>query len=409
MVGAEIVPMFSGDPDVEEVTPSTFIKKFRSHTRDLGGTAATDPERISAFLDYLVEDSAAEKWYKDLQASANPATTWAAMEAAFALRFPGPQKAERTTQEWERELAGMKLTMEELDTTVKVGGADVFAHVHFASRLLETAKLAKIQATTSGIWQARDALPDVLREKISPTQADWTAFTNAIKAVDRVHIREGVVKAKKARDMERMVRDLAKDRGRAPPPAAPTTPVSKMSAQLAQAALNTPRQPVANAPPQNPFGAGGGRGNLFSPPQRGELTPESIAKLKENAAKLGRTLLRDDAAGRAEYARRVALWDTAYAGVRPALELTGYPLSPGTVAPGSGECYKCGRIASPWHRSDACPGPELPQKEVIFRRLCGKYLPRLPPPTPVNAVLTDWMDFVGDEEEEQDFQAGSSE
>jgi hypothetical protein len=46
------------------------------------------------------------------------------------------------TQEWERELMGMKLKVKELDTTVQVGSASVFAHVNFASKLLETAKLA---------------------------------------------------------------------------------------------------------------------------------------------------------------------------------------------------------------------------------------------------------------------------
>lgn len=147
--------MFSGEPNTGNdpvsgaVTPSTFIKKFRAHMRDLG--LSGDADRISAFVDYLEEDSPAEKWYKDLQNGQTPATTWAAMEAAFQVRFPGPEKAERTVQEWERELAGMRLTVEELDTTVKVGGADVYAHVHFASRLLEVAKLAKIDNTTGGL------------------------------------------------------------------------------------------------------------------------------------------------------------------------------------------------------------------------------------------------------------------
>ncbi|KAJ7274053.1 hypothetical protein C8J57DRAFT_1014113, partial [Mycena rebaudengoi] len=117
---------------------------------------------IDAFLNYLVEDSPAEKWFKAHQAGATAATTWQALEAAFHVRFPGPVKAERSAQEWERELVGMKLTLEELNTTVKVGGMDVFAHVHYAGRLLEVARLAGIDQTTSGIWQSRDALPELL-------------------------------------------------------------------------------------------------------------------------------------------------------------------------------------------------------------------------------------------------------
>jgi hypothetical protein len=69
--------------------------------------------------------------------------------------------------------------------------------------------------------------------------------------------REGVAKAKKAQEMERVVRDLvARDKGRQVC-IEPTTPISKMSAQMQQAALNTPKA-LANRPGANPFGQGGG-------------------------------------------------------------------------------------------------------------------------------------------------------
>ncbi|KAJ7256199.1 hypothetical protein B0H12DRAFT_1016043 [Mycena haematopus] len=172
----------------------------------------TDAQKIDAFPDYLVEDSPAEKWFITLQNGAAPVTTWAALEAAFHVRFPGPEKVERTAQEWERELAGMRLTLNELTTTVKVGGAEVFAHVHFASRLLELARLAGIAATPSGIWQSRDALPEVLREKVPSMQADWTSYTAAIRQVDRVYLRESVAKARKTQELERTVKGYRNER-----------------------------------------------------------------------------------------------------------------------------------------------------------------------------------------------------
>lgn len=302
MTTAEIVPMFSGDAEAEAnaVSSTTFLKRFRAHMRDLGVTG--DAERISALQDYLADNSPAEHWYSDLQRSAKAAKTWATLEAAFLKRFPGPQQAERTAQEWERELTRLRLTVDELNTTVKVGGVDVFTHVHFAGRLLDLANRAGIAATPSNIWQARDALPDVLREKVATTQTDWTTFTDAIKAVDRAYIREGVVKAKKANEMERLVKDLAaKNR------ATPLTPVSKMSAQLAQAVLSTPGASAQQTTPTlsatNPFGQGGGRGNLFAQPQ--ELDKQAKTKLRGIVAVLSRSIPKDDAAGRAEYARRV--------------------------------------------------------------------------------------------------------
>jgi hypothetical protein len=189
--------------------------------RDLAGaTAQVDARKIEAFADYLVDDSPAEKWLNALKAGPNPVTTWQALEAAFDTRFPNPVKAERTAQEYERELVGMKVTLAELGTTVNVGGVAVFAHVHFAGRLLETAQLAGIATTTSGIWQSRDAL----REKVPATQTDWSTYTTAIKTIDRVHICKGVAKAQKAQELERTVADLRNH-------PAPMTPVSRMAAQ----------------------------------------------------------------------------------------------------------------------------------------------------------------------------------
>ncbi|KAJ7276698.1 hypothetical protein C8J57DRAFT_1061515 [Mycena rebaudengoi] len=400
---SEIVPMFSGEPasaGSEAVTPSTFIKRFRAHMRDLGGvTAQTNAEKIEAFLDYLVEDSPAEKWFKTHQAGATAATTWQALEAAFHVRFPGPVKAERSAQEWERELVGMKLTLEELNTTVKIGGVDVFAHVHYAGRLLEVARLAGIDQTTSGIWQSRDTLPELLREKVSSTHTNWAAYVAEIKAVDRIHIREGVAKAMRAREMERTVADL-KAR------ATPSTPVSKIASQFARTALATPRVSTAPVPARaETFGAGGGQGNLFKAP---EMTDEGRDHLRKIVEGLSRSVLQDDAMGRAEYARRVAGWARVHGSARVLLERTGYPISPGTAPPCSGECYSCGKVTTPFHRGANCPGPEVPVKERIFRGLCAKFLKEMP--IAINAVLDelDWMDFLQDEGQ-ADFGAGPSE
>ncbi|KAK6969073.1 hypothetical protein R3P38DRAFT_3244061 [Favolaschia claudopus] len=411
----EAVPMFSGDPasaQATKITPSTFLKKFRSHMMDLIGNATMtaaekDAMKLAAFTDYLEEDSPAEKWFDALQAGNGAVTTWAALEAAFKARFPAPQKAVRDAQEWERELLGMKLTLGELDTVVKVGGADVYAHINFAARLLEVAHLAGIAATASGVWQSRDALPDVLREKIPATQASWITYTDAIKAIDRVYLRESVAKARKAQEIERTVADLR----RGP---APMTPVSKMASQMARTAIATPRAAPVAAPVAGAqggvFGGGGGRGNLFTPPKT--LRPEE----REHLQKIIDTMQGappDDAAGRAVYARRVAGWERMHGDKGRAVryEHTGYPLSPGTLPPLSGECFGCGKRAIPWHGGKDCPGPRIPHQESTFRAVCARYLRNNT--TPVNAVLEDedplaWMD---DEYEygEEDFVAGPSE
>ena len=96
----------------------------------------------------------------------------------------------------ERELGTIRITTEELGKTEKYRGEDVHTHVIFAEKILDLAKRAKIEASTSGLWNVRDELPEVLREKIPENQASWTAFVQAIKDVDMGHIREGVRKYK---------------------------------------------------------------------------------------------------------------------------------------------------------------------------------------------------------------------
>jgi hypothetical protein len=72
--------------------------------RDLGNQ--TDTMKIEAFADYLTDNSPAEQWFNALQNGAAPATTWVALEVVFQTCFPGPVKAERTAQEWDRDTGG---------------------------------------------------------------------------------------------------------------------------------------------------------------------------------------------------------------------------------------------------------------------------------------------------------------
>ncbi|KAJ6450947.1 hypothetical protein C8R47DRAFT_1230022 [Mycena vitilis] len=416
----ELVPMFSGDLASQgsaKVSTNTFLKKFRAHMMDLIGNATMsaqqqDTMKIKAFENYLEDDSPAEKWFTALQTpDANTVvTTWDALEAAFKARFPAAEKAERTEQEWERELSKMRITLAELDTTVSEGGREVYAHVQHATRMLEIAQLAGIADTSSGIWQSRDALPDPLREKVPATHANWKSYTTAIKSVDRVGLRESVAKARKTQDLERTVADLKRGT-----PSAPLTPVSKMAGQLARTALVTPRPATAPAAARggagaNPFGGAGGQGNLFAAPVAApEMTDASKAHLRDIVMKLTGSMLQDDAVGRNEYARRITTFNAVHGTNKIWLERTGYPLSPGTSPPCTKECYLCGKVTIPWHRRADCPGPPIPRREATFRSLCAKYLEERA--VAVNAVLgdLDWMDFVTQDPVEEDFGEGLSE
>lgn len=346
-MAAEIVPMFTGVPFATQsdvVTPATFIKKFMVHMRDIGikENAAGDVRRIRTMHNYLVENSAAEKWYDKLKTDGTLPTMWEVLEAVFLLHFPGPVRVERTGQEWEREMAGMRLSLAEINTTVKVGNADVFVHVYFASRLLEVAKLAGIETTASGIWQSCNALPEVIHEKVPSTQA-------SIKSVNRAHIREVLPRLGRRRTWS--ARSLSSRSARCRQMLC--TPLTTLQATTAP----VPMRVAADA---DTFGGTGGLGNLFT--LLNTLTDVGRWHLGKIVKGLSGSMLLDDQAGRAEYARCIGGRNTVHGGKKVLLERTGFPLSPGTAPPLSGECFVCGKITVPWHRRDDCPRPKIPPK-----------------------------------------------
>ena len=99
--------------------------------------------------------------------------------------------------ELERQLADMKIKPEDLGITEKYQGEDIYTHVAFTEKMIDLAKWAKIETTTTlGLFTLRDNLPEVLQDKIPENQASWTMFANAIKSVNLGHIREGVRKYK---------------------------------------------------------------------------------------------------------------------------------------------------------------------------------------------------------------------
>ncbi|KAJ6478782.1 hypothetical protein C8R47DRAFT_1074815 [Mycena vitilis] len=184
--------------------------------------------------------------------------------------------------------------------------------------------------------------------------------------------------------------------------------IKRPARKLARTGLVTTRPGTAPAAARggagaNPFGGTGGQGNLFAAP---EMTDAAKTYLRGIVTKLTGSMLQDDAAGRNEYARRIASFNAVHGTNKIWLERTGYPLSPGTSPPCTKECYVCGKVTIPWHRRADCPGPPIPRREATFRSLCAKYLEERA--VAVNAVLgdLDWMDFVTQDAEEEDFGEG---
>ena len=366
----ERVPTFAGTGK-DEVQPSEFIKIYRRATR---GSFTDEESWIDGLGDYLKTESPAEKWYHK---NTTPKKSWTVFKPAFEKEFPDVGRAEKTAQDIERELLAMRLRAEDLGKTERYANDDVWTHVAFAQRTLDMARRADIATTTSNIWQVRDALPEVVREKVPEKQTDWTTFCDAIKKVDLGHIKEGARKYATEQQEKAQLRSELNALRNALAVKAPETPTKGISSQLGRTTItqNTPTTAPTEA---NPFTAtGGGKGNLTWGQQAAARnnTRQPNTSLEDEITVIRQTISQFPMAETNQaWMEQVRQWRVKHGDSGRVTKHNGFPLRPGGAPPGSGECYKCGKAG---HTRAACaaqPGDCIPEKEAIFRSICGSIL-----------------------------------
>lgn len=377
---------FAGD-STDTLQPSAFLKNIRIHLRE--GNVA-DADKPGAFGDYLKTGSTAEEWYED---TTTPKNTFTALEVAFKIRFPDIEKAKKTGVELERELGDLRIRIEELGITEKYAGEDVWTHVAFAERALDLAKRAKIHTSTNTIWQLRDKLPDLIRDKVSENQTDWTTFCTAIKNIEVSYLREGA-----RRYRERMAEKDANDarllkleRTRN----APTSNISSITNQMSKTSITaTPYQ-------QNTSQRNTSRTTFTPAANRTPPTEEQKTAL--------RTLITafpphpNTPQGHTAYLEQCEAWRQRFGENQKVTETTGFPLRPGSAPVCSGECYACGKTGHPRSNCTADIANQINIRERAWRALCGSILGHRQAAQAVNMVnldnsSTSWMHTAGSED-----------
>jgi hypothetical protein len=153
--------------------------------------------------------------------------------------------------------------------TEKFRGEEVYTHMIFAEKILDLAKRAKVESLTSGLWNVRDELPEILREKVPENQASWTAFAQAIKDVEMGHIREGVRKYKASIAKEAEMKadiNLLKQRTVPGVMGVINSPTKAIRTQLASTAIS--QHPTGQPAQNNPFGGSAVEQATYSTPEQ---------------------------------------------------------------------------------------------------------------------------------------------
>jgi hypothetical protein len=412
MPSEEITP-FCGDKKDEN--PENFLRSFY---RRMG--TANDDIKKQQFRYFLEADSAADEWFDNL--SQADKKDWDAIEAAFSKRWPRKKPAKKTAEDFEREITTSRLKMESLGKKETVAGKEVHAHIAWADDMEATVRGAGLESTTTYIGHVRRELPKLMREKVGTTHADWTAFLQAIRDVDLDHIKEGVdvwkaegeTRKKEVETHEALKRRIQQLEQLSQSPTAPLRH-QMTSFNIGTQPQNpgpTPQQTTSG--PENPFvNNTGGRGNLFYAPQA--RIPQQNTSTRPPATAADRAALLtclqkyphhpDTEAGRQAHQAQQAEWARTNGLNAVVTESTPYPLRPGTLPVGSGECFTCGFAGHMGRRdSSTCGGIRpLHLREQAWRAICSRILRQTRNAANIQLVTIDdygttWLDVQGNEE-----------
>jgi len=341
--------VFWGDGEVDGENPQDFINGVERSF--LAKANLTEADKVRTFELWLKSGRAAKIWWNGL--ALEEKDTWAHLRAAFE-KWPEKLITERTMEEQHALLETTVLKEGSLGKWVKVDGVEEFSHVVWADKLERISKALK---DDSGLLipTVRKSMPRALKLLVGTQHRTWPTFCNAIRKVSITELEEKLEIEDEQREIQttitrleqlqksptRSIRDALGAVSLAQP-----IPAPRFTIRPAAQTLVAPGPPSAAATPQ--------------------YRPD--AERLVDVVRLALPIHPKTPAGKIAYEAQVAQW-LAQNGDRPVNEMRPYPLSPGTEAVASGECWKCGYTG---HLGTGCPSPDhVPMIEQKWRSIAA--------------------------------------
>jgi hypothetical protein len=315
------------------------------------------------------------------------------VEAAFETKWPTPKKNAHEKAQTRYELATLRLTPEEVGTTVEFRGKTVPAHVAYAGKALTLAQSIE-DPTGLLVEDARRTLPNTVRKLIAnETYATWQEFHDSLTAIRIPALEEATRETEMGERLERIEQALS---------CGTHTPITQRAQQFygggwqnpntpTTPKTQTPTSPRTPATPQTPYASPPTRpgwqtqsrpihtpGNIFFP-QTAPSTPGTPPPAGTRTLQSGQTTFENhnlwqpfarNAAGAAAYQRAIGEWRRRFGTARPSIQ-NPYPLKPGGANLASGECFVCGKKEpGKEHIARDCRATEeekIPEEERFWR------------------------------------------
>ncbi|KAJ7129936.1 hypothetical protein C8R46DRAFT_1236435 [Mycena filopes] len=367
------IPMFSGNRTIDSIGPQDWLQQIRVLYRQQKYAEAV---KLADVADRFAYGSPAHKWFAALDPTTERAT-WDQFETNFKARFPEVVVAEKPRLLRLAQIAGMRISLDELAVgTIQVRNAPVPALAEFAMRVNDcVTEVGASGEQDAGLYVFHAALPTSIRGAVGGVPATWGDMVNALLAVPQQVVDAALEAHRATTTMQNKIDALAE--------AFEKTRVEQRNAGGGGAARGG--APVVAGRGGAQAGGGGrggapvGRGGAQAGggARRGRPPPTDAEKaaLRRVLQEVIARRAPDTPEGRAMYTTQIGLWNAKNGHILPddvAIEVTGYPLSPGSPPPLSGECWRCGSAAA--HNRSNCPRPPLPDLESRFRVVCGSWL-----------------------------------